>query len=312
MDPTRLAQLKDYVKQSRDAGQTYDQVRAAILGGGWTDDEVNEYLPLAWAETEPVMAAPPAVAPPVVAPATPVVAPTYAAPAAPAYAAPAAAPAYAAGPAPAGSGLGAWISSAWEMYTDAVGPILGGAIIGALVSVVTLGICLPPLTVGLYRMILKRHDEKPFAAGDVFEGFRYFWSAWGVFLVVFAASLVVALPFGLIVAFAAKGDSNAAQGLAVLVNGVQIVISFVVSTLALFAMPLIADDRGGAIAAITTSFNTARADFFNLLIAVVVAQIIGVAGGVACGVGALFTAPLTPCIIAVIYRSRFPAGTMQV
>jgi len=198
------------------------------------------------------------------------------------------------------------------MYTDAVGPILGGAIIGALVSVVTLGICLPPLTVGLYRMILKRHDEKPFAAGDVFEGFRYFWSAWGVFLVVFAASLVVALPFGLIVAFAAKGDSNAAQGLAVLVNGVQIVISFVVSTLALFAMPLIADDRGGAIAAITTSFNTARADFFNLLIAVVVAQIIGVAGGVACGVGALFTAPLTPCIIAVIYRSRFPAGTMQV
>ncbi|MBU0606438.1 MAG: hypothetical protein KKI08_01075 [Armatimonadetes bacterium] len=86
MDPTRLAQLKDYVKQSRDAGQTYDQVRAAILGGGWTDDEVNEYLPLAWAETEPVMAAPPAAPPPVVAPATPVVAPTYAAPAAPAYA----------------------------------------------------------------------------------------------------------------------------------------------------------------------------------------------------------------------------------
>ena len=89
MDPTRLAQLKDYVKQSRDAGQTYDGVRAAILGGGWTDDEVNEYLPLAWAETEPVMAAPPVVAAPVVAPVAPVapaVPPAYAAPVAPAYA----------------------------------------------------------------------------------------------------------------------------------------------------------------------------------------------------------------------------------
>jgi hypothetical protein len=96
MDPARLAQLKDYVKQSRDAGQTYDQVRAALLGGGWSEDEVNEYLAVAWAETEPVMAAPaaaaPPAAPPTVAPAatpampaTPVVAPTYAAPVAPAY-----------------------------------------------------------------------------------------------------------------------------------------------------------------------------------------------------------------------------------
>lgn len=89
MDQARLDQLKDYVKQSRDAAQTYDQVRAAILAGGWTDDEVNEYLPLAWAQTEPVMqapAAPPPVvaAPPVVAP-TPVVPTTYAAPVAPAY-----------------------------------------------------------------------------------------------------------------------------------------------------------------------------------------------------------------------------------
>jgi len=97
MDQARLDQLKDYVKQSRDAGQTYDQVRAAILAGGWTEDEVNEYLPLAWAQTEPVMAAPqpvapPPVAPPVVAapvaptamPPTPVVPTTYAA--APAYA----------------------------------------------------------------------------------------------------------------------------------------------------------------------------------------------------------------------------------
>lgn len=113
MDPTRLGQLKSYVKQSRDAGQTYDQVRAALLGGGWNEDEVNEYLPTAWAETEPVVAAapppaapppaappgappatppavPPTAPPPVVAPApapTPVVAPSYAPPAAPAYAA---------------------------------------------------------------------------------------------------------------------------------------------------------------------------------------------------------------------------------
>ncbi|MCE5240019.1 hypothetical protein LLH23_16280 [bacterium] len=93
MDPTRLAQLTDYVKQSRAAGQTYDQVRAAVLGGGWSEDEVNEYLPAAWAQTEPAAApppvAPPAVAPPVAAPVTPVtpaVPPTYAAPMAPAYA----------------------------------------------------------------------------------------------------------------------------------------------------------------------------------------------------------------------------------
>lgn len=102
MDPTRLGQLKGYVKQSREAGQSYDQVHAALLDGGWNEDEVNEYLPTAWAETEPVMAAapppaappgappaaPPAMPPVVVVPTpapTPVVAPGYAPPAAPAY-----------------------------------------------------------------------------------------------------------------------------------------------------------------------------------------------------------------------------------
>ena len=104
MDPARLAQLKDYVKQSRDAGQTYDQVRAALIGGGWNEDEVNEYLAVAWAETEAVMSASAPAAPPVVAPAmppvvAPAVAPVVAPVAAPVMpATPAVPPTYAAAP----------------------------------------------------------------------------------------------------------------------------------------------------------------------------------------------------------------------
>lgn len=67
MDPTRLTQLREYVKQSRDAGLSYEQVQAALTSGGWTADEVNANLPGVWAEAAPgaMPVATPVVAAPV-------------------------------------------------------------------------------------------------------------------------------------------------------------------------------------------------------------------------------------------------------
>jgi hypothetical protein len=311
MDPTRLAQLKDYVKQSRDAGQTYDQVRAAILGGGWTEDDVNEYLPAAWAETEPTAAAPaPVVAPPVVAPSTPVVAPTTPV-VPPTYATPGAAPGYGAPAAPVGAGLGAWISKGWEMLMSDAGTIIVAVLVAALIGAFSLCICLPPLSLGLFRMLLKKHDGQPVTINDVFEGFRYFWSAWGVMALAFLAGFVLSIPLGILTAIAGRGG-DATTGVALVSQGLGAIIGFAVGTFLLFAFPFIADDRGGAIEAITASVNAVKEDFWTYLIAVIVAQVIGAAGLIACGIGALFTAPLTACITTAIYRSRFPAGTMRV
>lgn len=99
MDEARLGQLRDFIVEARKQGESYDVIRQQLLAGGWSDADVNEYLPTAWQQVEAAAApaVPPAM-PPAVMPATPPAAmpatPPAAMPATPPAAMPSEPPAY--------------------------------------------------------------------------------------------------------------------------------------------------------------------------------------------------------------------------
>lgn len=341
MDETRLGQVRDFILEARKQGQTYDQIRAQLLSSGWSDADVNEYLPTAWQQAE-ALSAPPAAAPPAAAPATPpaeapAVAPVTQPPATtPAYAPPvqpvaqppvtppvqppagapyspatppATIPGYAApdySPAvPAEYGIGAWLSRGWAMFSSDMGTLIGATLVAGLLSCTV--ICAPPMMVGLQRMMLKKHDGQPIAFGDLFEGFQYFGSAWIVFLAMVVASMIISAPIGFIFGHAG-GSGHGASGAVMLGNGISWVWGIIVSTFLLFAMPYVADNRGGGMEAITASIEAAKSDFIIYALMVLVTQILAYVGLIACVVGVLFTAPWATASLVAVYRSRFPAG----
>ncbi len=309
MDPTWLAQLTAYVREARAAGQTYEEVRQALLAGGWSEEAVEEYLPAAWAQAE-APAGPPTPQGPY-APSTPNVymPPSYG-PSVPSY------PPLAAVAPP---GLGAWLNKGWEMMSGAAGTIIGAFIIVILISVVSLAICAPPLSIGFNMMLLKRHDGQPMAVGDVFEGFRYFWSSWGAFLLAwligFVAAFIVSLPFGFWAGFWAVFEGNdipdISPGLGMLSQVISGLISLLIGPFLIFVFPYIADGRGGVFEAFSASFQTGKRAYGMILLAFFVVSILIYAGMLACGVGILFTAPLGTCILTAIYRTYFPARGTQ-
>ena len=240
----------------------------------------------------------------------------FSAPAAPppsaGYAAPAggypAASAQPLGPSTA-SGLSAWINSGWQAVSTEWGAFVGAMALMLLITLVTIGICGPPLGVGLFRMLLRRHAGQPVGAGDVFEGFRYFGVAWGFVLIILLASMVVVVPLMLVVFLTVQrqGGQQAAMSVQFLVQGVSNLLGIAIGTITLFSMPLIADDRAGAIEALVTSWNTVKTNFWTYLLAYFIFQLISSAGALACGIGVRFSAPLSMGCIVACYRSVFPA-----
>jgi hypothetical protein len=81
--------------------------------------------------------------------------------------------------------LGKVMGGGWEIWTRDVVPLVVGGLIAALLGVVTLGILLPVLSAGLYKMVAirVREDRKP-EIGDVFSCFDQFWRITWAFLVV--------------------------------------------------------------------------------------------------------------------------------
>jgi len=319
MDPTWLAQLTAYVRAARAAGQTYEQVRQALLSSGWSEEAVGEYLPSAWAQAEASVAPPTTQMPYTTS--TPPVQPSFQPPGGTGmpYVPPGYGPSVPSYPAPAAvapPGLGAWLNKGWEMMTGAAWTIIGASFIMVLISVVSLGICFPPLSIGLYMMLLKRHDQQPIFVGDVFEGFRYFWRAWGAFLLAmligFIIGFVVTFPLGfwtgLMAAIEGENiDELFFNGLAVLSQVISAIIYLFISPFLIFVFPFIADSRGGVLEAFSASFQTGKRAYGLILLTTLFVNIIVYAGIFACFVGTFFTTPLGTCILTAMYRTYFPA-----
>ena len=202
-------------------------------------------------------------------------------------------------------GLGSWIGQAWEMVIGDAAAFILGTILAAVVTIVTIGICGPPLQAGLFIMALKRYRGEPISAGTVFEGFQFFLPAWGIALI---QGLLGAVAGGIVggilgAALGAAGMSQETiQAVGQFVGGI---VGLVIAAAFFYAWVLMVDRGMGTIASIQNSWTVTSEELLSYIGTVFVLQLLVAAGVIACGVGLLVTAPMMPCAVVAAYMWRF-------
>lgn len=206
------------------------------------------------------------------------------------------------------TGLSAWITRGWETVSPDAGAFVVATLIVMGLSIITLGICGPPLSAGLYIMALRKHDGHAVQSGDVMEGFKYFGATWGLGLLVgIPIMVVVALMVGLGL-LAGGGDFEKSMPMIQMAMQLPLTaVSYFVGTALLFGVPLIVDRGYGSVQALQESWAAVKPQFWSFLGAYTIIQLISSTGAMLCGIGALFTFPLSVGCVIAVYRELFPA-----
>jgi hypothetical protein len=162
---------------------------------------------------------------------------------------------------------------AWRLFVDDIGPLLIGALVACILSVLTLGILAGPLAAGLYGMVVGRvRDGRRPEVGDVFGQFHRF----GAF---FFAALVLVVLIGL--------------------ASITIVGGFLLATIWLYVFPLMVDRGMGLGEAMKTSKDMVlEGGFWEHLALVIVFVVIS---AVADGLLGLLATPFMIVAVTVAY-----------
>jgi len=182
--------------------------------------------------------------------------------------------------------IGGWLNRTWELFKSNLGLWVVINLIAGLLGILTLGILLGPLMVGVCGVILKRMDGQPAQVGDVFQGLNYFVP--GLIYAIAWVGLTFLLVFLL-------------QFTCVL-SPLSTLVPAAVGAAVAFAPFLIWEQHMDGIRALRTSYAMAKPVFLMLAVYVLVLQILSGLGVLACGIGAVVTAPLLPIGLAVAYR----------
>jgi hypothetical protein len=170
--------------------------------------------------------------------------------------------------------IGLAFKRAWGLFVKDIAPLLIGALIAGVLSILTVGILAGPLFAGLYGMVIGRvRDGRQPHVGDVFAGFERFWS-------YFAAALVLVVLIGL--------------------ASLTIVGGFLLATIWIYVFPLMVDRGMGLSEAMRTSKDMVmKAGFWDHLALVIVGFVI-----VAVANGALAIVA-TPFLIVLVSAAYF-------
>lgn len=207
-------------------------------------------------------------------------------------------------PAPAGAmNLGPFVSKAWALVTaDLVLFIVGYLIVAAIGSVPLVGLVVGgPLMFGFLRIVQKRYRGEPAAIGDVFQGFQDFGKAFVTCLLLLVAALAVAIPF-MIMAFVLRYVPCVGQILTIIL-GLALYLALLAAVF--FVMPIAALTNATPMEAITKSVKFCIANIGPMVLLAVVTGLIAMAGGLACGVGALLTVPLAMAIQIIAFNEYY-------
>jgi len=173
--------------------------------------------------------------------------------------------------------IGLVFKQGWRLFVKDIGPLIIGALIACLLSVVTLGILLGPLSAGLYGMLVKRvRDGQQPGVGDVFGQMNRFWS-------FFAAALVLFVLIGL--------------------ASLTIIGGILLATIWLYVFPLMVDRGMGLSEAMGTSYKLVReAGFWEHLALIIVFVVISSIANGAVGILA------TPFLVALVGAGYYVAA----
>jgi hypothetical protein len=213
--------------------------------------------------------------------------------------------------------LSRWFSIGKEHWGDILGPsagfllILGVAyvfssIAGAIIpfaGVVYALFLQPHLLAGLTLVCLAQLKGEKWSFGDFFGGFQWYGHILALTLLVGLAELVVMLPVGIamIVFFVSGGPP---WGLAVVIPLILVTAVAAVYLgirLQFYALPLMLDRNFGVIDAIAGSWKLTQGHVLMLFVVSLLVFAINFVGALPCGLGLLFTTPLTQLIVTAGY-----------
>jgi len=147
-------------------------------------------------------------------------------------------------------------------------------ILGTLVALLGMIfiITIPPLAFGLYFMCINAAKGKKAQISDVFRGFDYFFTSWGLFIVAFLAISV---------------------GLALLViPGLLLMVLFQ------YAVVIAITEKKGAINSLERSYEIAKKNFSFSVVLLILSAVISSVGGLT-RIGVLITLPFTSLCICL-------------
>ncbi len=184
--------------------------------------------------------------------------------------------------------IGAWLKEAFELYKRHFGILVVANLIALALGAVTLGILAGPLFVGVASVTLALLDNaaSPPKASDVFNGMKVF---------------VPALLWMLLVALATVAVVGICQLTCILAPASPLG-ALLIGTATFFSPFFIWERRVGVWPAITMSYQAIKPAFWLVLAYALIAQFAAGLGAIACGIGAVFTAPFYMCAAAVAYR----------
>lgn len=185
--------------------------------------------------------------------------------------------------------LAAIIRDGWVLFAKDWVALVVGLLIAGFLGLVTLGILLPVLSGGIYKMILRRVREgRPAEIGDVFSCFDRFGPLFVFALIMLA---IVVLLFGiafaplLLAAGMFSGDSNSLEAigvgailLTVLLFFVVTVVLFYLQVIWVYVYQVIIDRRAGLGEALSQSRRLVMANGFwwHVLALIVISAIVSV------------------------------------
>jgi hypothetical protein len=208
--------------------------------------------------------------------------------------------------------LGRWFNLATAHYSALLGPaiaylLLLGVMYVAMAMVPCVGallilLLLPPLAAGLTVVSLAQLTGRPWTFSDFFSGFQWYGSLLGFTLLVGLLVLpFLAVFYGLLAAAFLTGD----EGLmfAAIGGGAALLCAavYVQARAQAFGWQLIIDRRFDAMEAIRGSWRLTRGHFWGLFGIQLLLTLMNYGGLLACGIGVLFTLPLTSLISSAGY-----------
>jgi len=189
--------------------------------------------------------------------------------------------------------IGTMFSKSWEKFSANMGMAIGiyvvGAIVGGLISGLTLGILGIPVYAGLFKAFRTMQQGGKPEFSDLFSEF----SNIGKWFKLWVVMLVIGIVLGIVYAI-----------LAITVI-IPPIIGLAVGLFLFFTLPLMIERDMAAFDAVKESFNKVKSNFGALIGPILLAMIVAGAGGIVFGIGALFTAPWMLIAYWLIYDAAY-------
>ena len=210
------------------------------------------------------------------------------------------------------------INRAWVLVKDQYWLFVGMTAIAVLIgSAIPLGILMGPMMCGLYLSFFNKRRGEPIELGTLFKGFDYFGPSVVATLLHVIPILAIVIPAYIvfyvvfIVSMTVQGNEpnpGAMLGLLGMFTMFWIVMFFVIIIISIgftFVYPLLVDRKMAAMDAIKLSFKAAMANFWRLLLLMILTGMLSIAGVVLCYVGVFLAFPVTYGALAMAYEQVF-------